>query len=146
MIYHLHSNNTVPTFLVITKKNDAGKVVKRTVDHAPENDRVNSIEIHEYDEKGNKVKSSFDRNGDCKPDYIANFEYDENGNMVKATYDKDGDGKPDKIVIHEYDEYNREVKILEDRDADNRPDIIKTNEYSLKPTRLLIFQQSSFLF
>lgn len=60
------------------------------------------VVTHEYDDRGNRVRSEFDWKDDGRTDVVNSWTY-ENGDKVLWEHDNDADGEPDFITTLTYD-------------------------------------------
>ena len=93
-------------------------------------------EIHEYDNKGNRIRRTDYDSGSIKPNLIITFEYDSKGNVIKEMRDSDCDGKPDMMITREYDSKGNKVKGIVDFNCDGKPDEIWMYKYDSKGNRI----------
>ena len=102
--------------------NQDGTTAGQTVDGV---EGVNAIVVHEYNDKGEKVKSTFNDDALGEAERVEVYRYDENGNLVQTGFDSDADTSTgnaegfNKIEYYSYDSAGNRIAVRTDSDADS---------------------------
>ena len=102
-----------PYYIEESQYDEAGNKIKEAIDFGA--DGIVDV-VREYDKAGNEIKNvSYSDEG--TPDYIEEFQYDIHGNKIKKSYDNNGDGMFDDVTNCEYDKNGKLVRQSHEKDG-----------------------------